>query len=81
MGVKDKLASYWKFKGILKFPVDLLRISIEQSVIVSGIVYVFMRSAIHDWSCARQFTNYWGPTGALTTKGCLITFLILLKIG
>jgi len=46
-----------------------------------GIVDGFMGSVVHDWSCAVEFTNYGGPTGALTTIGCLINFLILLKIG
>jgi len=34
-----------------------------------------------DWSRATEFTNYGVPTGALTTIGHLIIFLILLKIG
>jgi len=40
---------------------------------VSGIVYVFMGSAVHDWSPAVEFTNYGCPTGALTNKGCLFS--------
>jgi len=41
----------------------------EQSVMLSGIVHVFMGSVVHDWSCAVEFTNYGGPTGAKTTIG------------
>ena len=57
-------------------------ISIEQTVMVSGIVYVVMGSVVRDWSCVVEFTNYGrgGPTGALTTISCLIIFLIMLKI-
>jgi len=32
--------------------------SIGQSVMVSGIVYVFV---VHDWSCAAEFENYGSP--------------------
>ena len=36
-------------------------ISIEQSVMVSSIVYVFMGFVASDWSCAVEFTNnIWG---------------------
>jgi len=74
--------SYWAqavlFKGILKFHVIL----IEQSVVASGIVYVFLGLVVRDWSCAVEFTNYGeAPTGALATIDFLIIFLILLKIG
>ena len=31
------------------------------SVMVSGIVYVFMGFVVHDWSCAVDFTNNGGP--------------------
>jgi len=55
--------------------------SIEQSVMVSGIVDLFLGFAVHDWSSAVEFTNDGDPTGALTTIGCLINFLILLNIG
>jgi len=50
---------------------------------VSGIVYVFMGCVVRDWSCAVEFTITMGvgPTGALTTIGCLIISRILLKIG
>ena len=69
--------SYWAqavlFKGILKFHVIL----IEQSVVASGIVYVFLGLVVRDWSCAVEFTNngrgYWGIDH-------YIIFLILLKI-
>ena len=44
----------------LKGYLSSLWISIEQSVIVSGIVYVFMGSVVRDWSCAVEFTNYGG---------------------
>jgi len=30
---------------------------INQSLTVSGIVYVFMWFVVHDWSCAVEFTN------------------------
>ena len=36
-------------------------ISIEQSVMVSNIVYVFLGFAASDWSCAVELTNYVGP--------------------
>ena len=48
---------------------------------VSGIVYVFMGFVVHDWPCVVKFTIYGGPTGALTTIGSLMIFLILLEIG
>ena len=35
-------------------------ISIEQSVKVSGIVYVFLGFVIDDWSCAVELANYGG---------------------
>jgi len=56
-------------------------ILIEQSVMASGIVYVFMGSVVHDWSYAVEFTNYRSPTGAFATIHCLNIFLTLLKIG
>ena len=56
-------------------------ISDGQSVMVFGIVYVFMGFVVRDWSQAVELTTYGGPTGILTTIGCLIIFLILLKIG
>ena len=53
----------------------------QQSVMVSSIIYVFMGFVVRDWPCADEFTNNGGePTGALTTIGRLIIFLILLKI-
>jgi len=52
-------------------------ILIEQSVMVSGIADVFLEFVVDDWSHAVEFTNF----GVLTTIGCLIIFLILLKIG
>ena len=45
-------------------------ISIEQSVMVSGIVYVFMRFVVHDWSLEAEFNKYGGSAGTLTIK-CL----------
>ena len=51
-------------------------ISIEQSVMVSGIVHVFMGFVVRDWSCAVEFTN----NRASTIIGHLIIFLILLKV-
>jgi len=36
-------------------------ISVEQSVMVSGIVYVFMGFVARNWSCAVEFTNYGRP--------------------
>ena len=37
---------------------------IEQSVTVSGIVYVFLGFVVHDWSCAVEFINCGGgPPG------------------
>jgi len=36
-------------------------ISIEQSVMISGIVYLFLGFVVHDWSCAVELTNYGGP--------------------
>jgi len=48
------------FALFLKGDLNFVWISIGQSVIVSGIVYVFMRSVAHDWSGADQFTNYGG---------------------
>ena len=56
-------------------------ISIEQSAMVADIVHVSMGSAVRDWSCAAEFTNYGGPTGALTSIGCIFILLIFLKIG
>lgn len=56
-------------------------IPIEQTVMVSGIVYVCMRFVVRDWSVAVEFTNDGGPTGALTSIGRLVIFLILLQIG
>ena len=41
----------------------------EQSAVVSGIVCVFMRFMVHDWSWAAEFTNDGGPFGALTNIG------------
>ena len=41
-------------------------ISIEQSVMVSGIAYVFMGFVVRDWLFPVEFINYGGPTGALT---------------
>ena len=38
---------------------------IEQSVMVSGIVYVFLGFVVHDWSCAVELTNYRGPHWAI----------------
>ena len=38
-------------------------ISVDQSVMVSGIVYLFLGFVVHDWSCVVEFTNYGG--GAL----------------
>ena len=32
-------------------------------VIVFGIVYVFLRLLVHDWSGAVEFNNYGGPLG------------------
>jgi len=49
--------AYWTLKGDL----SSMWISIEQSVMVSVLVYVFMGSVVHDWSCAVKFTNYGGP--------------------
>jgi len=49
---------------------------------VSGIVHIFIRLALRDWSGAADFANYGGgATGALTTIGRLIIFSIKLKIG
>jgi len=57
-------------------------ISIEQWVIVSGIVYVFLGLWFMNGHVQSEFINYeGGPTGVLTTIGCVIIFLILLKIG
>ena len=66
-------------KGILKFCVDL----IEQSVMVSGIVYVLIGFVVRDCSCTVEFTtgSYGSPTGALTFLGCSINFSVLVKIG
>jgi len=44
-------------------------ISIEQSVMISGIGHVFMGFVACDWSCIVEFTNYGGPIGALTSFG------------
>ena len=53
-------------------------ISIEQLLIVSVIVYVLMGFVVRD----RSSANYGGgPSGALTTIGHSISFLILLKMG
>ena len=68
---------YLVYRVLLKLCVDFN----WQSVMVSGIVYVFMAFVVHGWSGAPEFTNLGGPTGALTTIGRLFIFLILLKIG
>ena len=47
-------------------------------MMVFGIVH-FLGFAGRDWSCAVEFSNYVGHTGALTTIGHLVIFLILLK--
>jgi len=49
-------------------------------MMVFGIVH-FLGFAGRDWSCAVEFSNYVGHTGALTTIGHLVNFLILLKTG
>ena len=56
---------------------------IEQWVMVSGIVYVFMGFVVLGWSCAVQLSLIImrGPYWTFTTIGCLIIFLILLEIG
>jgi len=54
-------------------------ISFEQSVMVSGVVLVFLGFVVRDWSLPAEFTNYGGPTGALTIIIHLVIFLILLK--
>jgi len=43
---------------ILKGDLSSMGILIEQSVMVSGIVYVFMGLAVCDWSCAIELANY-----------------------
>ena len=45
---------------MLKGYLSSVCIPIEQSVMVSGIVYVFTESAVRDWSCAVELTmvNY-----------------------
>ena len=52
------------FSHGLKGYLSSLCISIEQLVMVSGIVYAFLGFVVHDRSCAVEFTNYGGPTGA-----------------
>ena len=48
-------------------------------MMVSGIVYVFMGSAVHDSQSSLIFIE--GPTGALITIDRVIISLILLKFG
>jgi len=54
---------------------------IEQSVMVSGIVYIFLGLVVVIGHVQSALLIMGGPTGAFTTIGCLIIFLILLKIG
>jgi len=61
------------FKGMLKFD-GTVGDSIWYCLCLFGVV-------VHDWSCAVEFTNYGGLTGALPTIGCLIIILILLRSG
>ena len=72
---------YYCSLNILKGGWSSVWISIEQSVIVSGIGYAFMGFMVRDWSWATEFNNYGSPTGTLTTIGSLIIFLFLLKVG
>jgi len=64
-------------KGIFKFCVDF------DCTVSDGIWYCLCLygSVVLDWSYAVEFTNYGGLAGALTTIGCVIIFLILLKSG
>ena len=60
---------------LLKGYLSSVWISIEQSVMLSGIVYVFLGFGVHDWSYVQLSLLIMGdPTGALTTIGCLIIF-------
>ena len=65
--------AYSPLKGYL----SSVWISIEQSVMVSGIVYVFLGL----WFMIGHVQLSLLIIGALTTIGCLIFVLILLKIG
>jgi len=46
-------------------------IYIEQSVMVSGIVYVYMRFVVRGWSCAVKFTDYGGRHWGIDNCGPL----------
>ena len=46
-------------------------IYIEQSVMVSGIVYVYMRFVVRGWSCAVKFTDYGGRHWVIDNCGPL----------
>jgi len=61
----------WLLGRYIKFRVDRS----------DGIWYCLSLYGACDWSSAVEFTNYGWPTGALTTKGSLIIFLILLTVG
>jgi len=50
-------------------------ISIEQSVIVFGIVYVFLGFAVVIGHVQWSLLIIGGPTGALTTIGCMFNYL------
>jgi len=56
--------------------------SIEQSVMVSDIAYVFMGFVVHDWSWAAEFTNYGEPHWGIDNyRLILFIVLLVLKIG
>ena len=64
---------------MLKVYLSSVWISIKESVMVSGIVYVFMGSEVIG-HVQLSLLIMGAPAGALTTIGCSIFFLILLQI-